>query len=155
MPPTPRPSPPSSTPSRRRSKTALAPVRGRPYIVFHDAFHYFEDAFDIPATGSVVLQEGVEPSAARVAALRDRVATSGIDCAFTEPQFEPRLLHTLVEGTDARIGEIDDIGAALPPGPDLYPSLLRGIADRPPRLPLGRVTPPPAPPTSVGGAAGG
>lgn len=107
----------------------LAPVRGRPWLVFHDAFHYFEDAFAIPAAGSVVLQEGVEPSAARVAAIRDRVRDSGIVCALGEPQFEPRLLHTVVEGTDARLGEIDDIGAALPPGPGLYPALLRGIAD--------------------------
>ena len=107
----------------------LAPVRGRPWLTFHDAFQYFEDAFAIPATGSVVLQEGIEPSAARVAAIRDRVRDAGIACAFTEPQFAPRLLHTVIEGTDARTGEIDDIGATLAPGPDLYPTLLRGIAD--------------------------
>lgn len=107
----------------------LAPVHGRPWLVFHDAFQYFEDAFAVPASGSIVLQEGVEPGAARVAAIRDRVRDAGITCAFTEPQFEPRLLHTVIEGTDVRTGEIDDIGATLPPGPDLYPALLRGIAD--------------------------
>jgi zinc transport system substrate-binding protein len=107
----------------------LAPARGRPWLVFHDAFRYFEDAFDIPASGSIVLQEGVEPGAARVAALRDRVRDAGIVCAFAEPQFEPRLLHTIVEGSDVRLGEIDDIGAALPPGPGLYPALIRSIAD--------------------------
>jgi zinc transport system substrate-binding protein len=107
----------------------LAPVGGRPYLVFHDAFRYFEAAFAFPAAASVVLQEGVEPGAARVAALRDRVRDLGIVCAFTEPQFEPRLLHTVLEGTDARIGTLDDLGAGLPPGPDLYPRLLLGIAD--------------------------
>lgn len=107
----------------------LAPVRGRPYIVFHDAFHYFEDAFAIPAAGSVVLHEGVEPGAARVAAIRARVESAGVACAFTEPQFQPHLLHTVVEGTGARLGEIDDLGATLAPGPELYPALLRGIAD--------------------------
>ena len=107
----------------------LAPVRGRPYIVFHDAFRYFEAAFDIPASGSVVLQEGVEPSAARVAELRDHVTKASIVCAFTEPQFEPRLLQTVIEGTGVRTGEIDDIGASLPPGPNLFPDLLRSIAD--------------------------
>lgn len=107
----------------------LAPVRGTPWLVFHDAFQYFEDAFDIPASGSVVLQEGVEPGAARVAALRDRVRDGHVVCAFAEPQFEPRLLHTVIEGTAVRTGEIDDIGATLAPGPELYPALLRGIAD--------------------------
>jgi len=107
----------------------LAPVRDKPWLAFHDAFRYFEAAFDIPAAGSVILQEGVEPSAARVAAIRDRVRDSHVVCAFTEPQFEPRLLHTVIEGTEVRTGEIDDIGATLAPGPDLYPTLLRGIAD--------------------------
>ncbi len=104
-------------------------MRGTPWLVFHDAFQYFEDAFDIPASGSVVLQEGVEPGAARVAALRDRVRDGHVVCAFAEPQFEPRLLHTVIEGTAVRTGEIDDIGATLAPGPELYPALLRGIAD--------------------------
>ena len=107
----------------------LAPVRGRPWIVFHDAFGYFEDAFAIPAADSVVVQEGVEPGAARVAAIRARVESAGIACAFTAPQFAPDLLDTIVEGTGARIGAIDDLGAGLPPGPGLYPALLRGIAD--------------------------
>jgi zinc transport system substrate-binding protein len=107
----------------------LAPVRGTPWLVFHDAFQYFEDAFDVRASGSIILQEGVEPGAARVAALRDRVREGHVVCAFTEPQFEPRLLATVIDGTAVRTGEIDDIGAALPLGPELYPTLLRGIAD--------------------------
>jgi zinc transport system substrate-binding protein len=112
-----------------RIDAELAPVRNRSWIVFHDAFRYFEDAFDIPASGSVVLQEGVEPSAARVAEIRDRIREARIVCAFTEPQFEPRLLDTVVEGTGARIGILDPIGAELAPGPDLYPTLLGGIAE--------------------------
>ncbi|HET9068981.1 MAG TPA: zinc ABC transporter substrate-binding protein, partial [Amaricoccus sp.] len=39
----------------------LAPVRGRPYLVFHDAYQYFERSFELPAAGSVALQEGVTP----------------------------------------------------------------------------------------------
>ncbi len=109
--------------------TEVAPLRGTRYLVFHDAFHYFEDAFAIPAAGSVVLQDGVEPSAARVADLRARLRDQAVACVFTEPQFEPRLLGTVTEGTEARTGILDPLGAALQPGPDLYPAILRGIAD--------------------------
>ena len=69
------------------------------------------------------------PGAARVAAIRDRVRGEGIVCAFTEPQFEPKLLATVIEGSEVRTGALDPIGAALPPGPGLYPALLRGLAD--------------------------
>ena len=69
------------------------------------------------------------PGTARVAALRDRVRREGIVCAFTEPQFEPRLLATIIEGSDVRTGILDPLGASLAPGPGLYPALLRGLAD--------------------------
>lgn len=106
----------------------LAPLRGRPFIVFHDAYQYFEQAFDFPAVGSIALQDGVAPGAARVAEIRDRVRDGAVVCAFAEPEFEPRLLATVIEGTTVRTGVIDGLGAALPPGPGLYPALLDGIA---------------------------
>ena len=52
----------------------LEPVRGRPFIVFHDAYHYFEDHFDIEAAGAVHVVPDVPPSAARVAEIRERIA---------------------------------------------------------------------------------
>jgi zinc transport system substrate-binding protein len=107
----------------------LAPVRGRPYIVFHDAFQYFEHGFDLPAAGSVALPDGSAPGAARIAEVQTRVREEGIVCAFTEPQFEPKLLATVIDGTPVRTGMLDPIGATLAPGPDLYPALLRGLAD--------------------------
>ena len=114
---------------RPRSTRGSSRCAGGPIIVFHDSLQYFERRFAIPAAGSVALQEGAAPSAERVAALRDRVRDEGIVCAFAEPEFEPKLLATVIEGTDVRTGVLDPIGAALPPGPGLYPDLLRGLAD--------------------------
>ncbi|HVH01501.1 MAG TPA: zinc ABC transporter substrate-binding protein [Amaricoccus sp.] len=107
----------------------LAPLRGRPFIVFHDGYQYFEHAFGLPAAGSVALHDGDAPGTARVAAIRDRVRGEGVVCAFAEPEFEPRLLATAVEGSPARLGELDGLGTGIAPGPDLYPALLRGLAD--------------------------
>lgn len=106
----------------------MAPLRGRPFLVFHDAYQYFEHRFDLPAAGSIELQDGVTPGTARVAAIRDRVVKGGIQCAFSEPEFEPKLLFTVTEGTPVRLGVIDGLGASLPPGPALYPALLQGVA---------------------------
>ena len=92
-------------------------------------YQYFEHRFAIPAAGSVALHDAVSPGTARVAAIRDRVRAEGVLCAFTEPQFQPRLLATIIEGSEVRTGTLDDIGASLPPGRDLYPALLRGLAD--------------------------
>lgn len=106
----------------------LAPVRDRRFIVFHDAYQYFERRFELPAAASVVLQDGAAPGAARVRELRDLLRPEDIACAFAEPQFEPRLLATLTEGTDVRTATLDPLGADLAPGPSLYPELLTSIA---------------------------
>jgi zinc transport system substrate-binding protein len=109
-------------------EATLDPLQGRPFIVFHDAYQYFEAAFDLPAAGSISLGEADAPSAARVAEIRDRIAAAGVACVFAEPQFEPRLVATVIEGSDARSGVLDPVGAGLDPGPGLYPALLTGLA---------------------------
>lgn len=112
----------------RRIEARLAPLRDRPFVVFHDAYRYFENRFDIPAAGSIVLQEGVAPGAARVAQIRDRIRERAAVCAFSEPQFPPALLATVTEGIDMRLGTLDPLGASLEPGTALYPALLDGMA---------------------------
>lgn len=106
----------------------LRPLHGKPFIVFHDAYQYFEHAFDLPAAGSIALQDGVEPGPARVAAIREKVGAGGIVCAFTEPEFSPKLVATITEGASVATGTLDHLGATIDAGPALYPDLIRGLA---------------------------
>ncbi|PJN95872.1 hypothetical protein CNY89_05955 [Amaricoccus sp. HAR-UPW-R2A-40] len=106
----------------------LAPAQGKGFLVFHDAYQYFERAFDLPAAGSISTTDGEAPSPGRVSALRARILDDQIVCIFTEPQFEPKLVGTLVEGTPLRVGALDPEGTGLPLGPDLYPGLMRNLA---------------------------
>ncbi len=103
---------------------ATASVKGTPFIVFHDAYQYFENRFGVPAAGSITLNPEVMPGAERLTQIRDKLKQSGARCVFAEPQFEPRLVTVAMEGTQARSATLDPIGAALQPGPDLYPTLL-------------------------------
>ena len=64
-----------------------------------------------------------------VAEIRDRIRSGDITCVFAEPQFDPALIRTVIEGTEARAGTLDPLGSHLTPGPDLYPELLRNLAD--------------------------
>lgn len=105
----------------------MAPLAGR-FIVFHDGYHYFEARFDIEAAGAISLSDASEPGPARVAELRDLVATQDISCVFAEPQFNPGLVNAVFGETGVRIGVLDPYGATLEPGPALYADVLRGIA---------------------------
>jgi zinc transport system substrate-binding protein len=106
----------------------LAPVRQKPFIVFHDAYHYFEDRFGLDAAGAISLGDASAPSPARIAAVRATLAATGAPCVFAEPQFAPDLIETVTEGTEARAAVLDPLGITLAPGPDLYPALLRNLA---------------------------
>jgi len=106
----------------------LDPVRGGSFIVFHDAFQYFESDFDLPASGAISLSDAQDPSPARIAEIQTRVRGEGIDCVLAEPQFNPGLVATVLDGTEAKTGVIDALGIDLEPGSSLYPQLIRNIA---------------------------
>lgn len=105
----------------------LAPVSDKGFVVFHDAYQYFERRFDLAAAGAITLSDASTPSAGRIAELRDAVATMGAACVFAEPQFDKRLIDTVFAGS-ARVGLLDPLGQDLAPGAALYPQMMRGMA---------------------------
>ena len=107
----------------------LDAVRGSHFIVFHDAYQYFEVAFDFPASGAISLGDASDPSPARVAEIQGRIREEGIDCVLAEPQYNPGLVATVLDGTEANTGVIDPLGASLEPGPALYPQVIRDMAE--------------------------
>jgi zinc transport system substrate-binding protein len=105
----------------------LAPVKDRPFVVFHDAYQYFESRYGLAGAGSITVDPDRPPSAKRVAALRDRLKAAKTACVFREPQFPSPLVVSLAESTGAREGVLDPQGAAIPNGPDHYFTLMRQL----------------------------
>ncbi|WP_407494968.1 zinc ABC transporter substrate-binding protein [Pseudooceanicola sp. MF1-13] len=106
----------------------LEPVRDTKYVVFHDAYQYFENRFDIAAAGAISIADASDPSPARIAEIQAEIQSQKISCAFSEPQFNPALVETVFAGIDAKAGVMDPIGADLTPGAALYPQLLQGLS---------------------------
>lgn len=107
----------------------LAPLKGQPYVVFHDAYQYFERRYGLNAVGSVVLDPEQRPGAKRVAEIQARIRERGVRCVFSEPQFQPALAQTVIAGSQAQPGILDPLGAGIPPGPEAYFQLLDGLVD--------------------------
>ncbi|MEF2071850.1 zinc ABC transporter substrate-binding protein [Consotaella aegiceratis] len=110
------------------TETKLAPVADKPFIVFHDAYHSFENRFGVEAVGSITVNPETEPGAKRISEIRAKVEDLGAVCVFAEPQFEPAIVTTITDGTSAHSGVLDPLGADLEPGPDLYAELIRNLA---------------------------
>lgn len=106
-------------------KTALAPVKDQPFVVFHDAYQYLEDAFGLNAIGAVAITPEKPPGPRGLAALRKRIIATRARCVFREPQFPAKLAETVAEGTGARIAILDPEGIVGTPGTNLYFDLMR------------------------------
>lgn len=113
----------------REIAARLRSLRDAPYVVFHDAYQGFEKSFGLNPVAVVTVVPGRAPGARRLAAIRERIVASGARCVFAEPQFEPRLVGTIIEGTGARGGVLDPLGAGIAPGPDAWFELMRALAD--------------------------
>jgi zinc transport system substrate-binding protein len=106
----------------------LAAVKGRPFIVFHDAYQYFDRRYELNAVGSITVSPDRQPGAARLQRLRKKIGELKAVRVFAEPQFEPTLMQTVVAGTKARTGVLDYLGAGIAPGPDHYAETMRALA---------------------------
>lgn len=112
----------------RELRDRLAPVARRPYVVFHDAYQYFERRYGLNAAGSITVSPERAPGARRLREIREKVATLGATCVFSEPQFEPALVAAVTEGNMSGTGVLDPLGTDLPAGPEAYFALMRGLA---------------------------
>lgn len=112
----------------QRLRERLRAVRAD-YLVFHDAYQYFEHRFGLRPLGAVALEPSLLPGAGRLRALREALHARRARCVFSEPQFPPRLLAALVEGSQIETAELDPLGASLEPGPGLYFELLEKLGD--------------------------
>ncbi|MFQ5774913.1 MAG: zinc ABC transporter substrate-binding protein [Kiloniellaceae bacterium] len=110
-------------------RARLAPVKDAPFVVFHDAYQYFERRFALNAVGAFALSPERPPGVRRLARIRARILDLGVACVFAEPQFEPALVRAVSAGAPVRIAALDPLGAALAPGPEAYFRLMEALAD--------------------------
>ena len=107
----------------------LAPIADTPYVAFHDAYRYFERRFGLSPVGALTVGPEASPGAAHLVELRARIRELEAVCVFGEPQFEPRMVDTVVAGAEVRRGMLDPLGDRLEPGPGLYFDLMDNMAD--------------------------
>jgi len=110
-------------------KKQLKPVQKIPFIVFHDAYQYFERHYNLSAAGSISLHPEIPPSVERLQEIRNIIQTTKAVCVFREPQFKSQLVTTLAQETGTHEGELDPLGLPTKQGGDGYLKLLKDLAN--------------------------
>ena len=106
----------------------LKSVQGQGFLVFHDAYQYFENRFGISATGSISIGDVSKPSPKRLQELKHHFEEEGIHCVLSEPQYSSKLIDSVFGGFKPHIGVADPIGVDLELGSGLYLELLENLA---------------------------
>ncbi|WP_067701150.1 MULTISPECIES: zinc ABC transporter substrate-binding protein ZnuA [unclassified Erwinia] len=109
-------------------QSQLAPVKGKGYFVFHDAYSYFEKHFGLTQTGHFTVNPEIQPGAQRLHQIRTELVERKAVCVFAEPQFRPAVIEAVARGTDVRSGTLDPLGTAITPGRDSYVKFLSQLS---------------------------
>jgi len=107
----------------------LAKVKQQPYYVFHDAYDYFEQHYGMNNIGHFTVSPDRKPGAKTLISIRKALAASQAKCVFSEPQFQPAVIKSVVRGSDASIGVLDPLATEVPVGDGSYFVFLRSLSD--------------------------
>ncbi|WP_440908642.1 zinc ABC transporter substrate-binding protein [Candidatus Pelagibacter sp.] len=97
-------------------------------IVFHDAYQYFEERFNVKILGAFTVNTDVMPGAEQLAEIREIIEHDKVACVFSEPQFNPDIINAVAKDMKIKTGVLDPLGATLDPGNDLYFNLIRNMS---------------------------
>lgn len=110
-----------------QTETKLKQHKDIKFIVFHDAYYYYEKRFGVTALGAITMDPEHPAGARRIKAIRHKIQQLKTACIYTEPQFSPAIVKTIIEGTSAKQGVLDPIGANIQAGADSYFKLINQI----------------------------
>lgn len=114
--------------NQKKIAVNLKQIKNEPYIVFHDAYQYFENEFKLNAAGSISLNPEISPTVNRINEIKSKIVNDNVKCVFKEPQFPSEIVQTIIEKTKAKEGVLDPLGSDLTPGKELYINLLNNIS---------------------------
>jgi len=97
-------------------------------IVFHDAYQYFEQRFNVNILGAFTVNPDVMPGAEQLAEIREIIEHDKVACVFSEPQFNPNIISAVAKDMKIKTGVLDPLGATLDPGKNLYFNLIKNMS---------------------------
>tara|TARA_Y100001954_G_scaffold104256_1_gene113463 strand:- start:3417 stop:4391 length:975 start_codon:yes stop_codon:yes gene_type:complete len=99
------------------------------FVVFHDAYQYFENRFGIKVLGALTVNPDVLPGAEQLSEIREVIEHEKVNCLFAEPQFNPAIIKSIAKDTKIKTGVLDPLGATLDKGKSMYMDLLKEISN--------------------------
>ena len=98
------------------------------FVVFHDAYQYFEKRFGINVIGALTVNPDVMPGAEQLSEIREVIEHEKAKCIFSEPQFNPNIINSIASDTGVKTGVLDPLGANINKGKNMYFQLIKDMS---------------------------
>ena len=99
------------------------------FIVFHDAYQYFEKRFDVSSAGALILNEEALPSAKKVSEIHKIIKKQNINCIISEPQFNPNIIKSIAQDSSILTGSFDPLGSNFDTNKNLYFEMILSLSN--------------------------
>ena len=99
------------------------------FVVFHDAYQYFEKRFGINVIGALTVNPDVMPGAEQLSEIREVIEHEKAKCIFSEPQFNPNIIKSIASDTGVKTGVLDPLGANINKGKNMYFQLIKDMSN--------------------------
>ena len=110
------------------NRSLLAEVGKFNYVVFHDAYGYFESHYGLKHLANISLSPERKPGAKKIVSIRKLMKEHKVACIFSEVQFNPAIVNALVEGTQVKAIELDPLGTNIELNAEAYPVFLKQMS---------------------------
>ena len=110
-------------------KQQLTPVKDKGYFVFHDAYGYFEERYDLNQMGHFTVSPDRKPGAKTLIHIRKTLGTGDVACVFSEPQFTPAVIESVMRGSYVKTGILDPLGSEIDVKSGSYFEFLQGMSN--------------------------
>ncbi len=98
----------------QQTRQYLQMFKATPYLVFHDAWHYWEQAYDLSQPHVISWQEGLPPGLKTLHRLRQQIREENVRCLIASPRNNQRLIGSLTEDLHLRTHWLSPVGAQSP-----------------------------------------
>lgn len=106
----------------------FAQTKPEPFLVFHDAYQYFETEFEISSIGSILINPHVPLTARALSHIQSLIEKYDVHCIYYEPEYSYQALKPILSEQGLQLLELDHLGVRQAKGLGCYEKMMLTLA---------------------------
>jgi zinc transport system substrate-binding protein len=108
-------------------KLAFSQMDAKPYLVLHDGYQHFEQYYGIKRAAALTLSPDRKPGAKHLWGIQKQIDQGVIGCVFTEPQYQPAILTSIIGDTIINTEVLDPMAMEVDVSQQAYVEFIKSF----------------------------